>query len=207
MNKSERISDVIFIITAIAVSFAFFIFLYFNLIFNAMQCVFMALCLLVPSLIQLIFKIKIAPFMFLIYEGYLIAHFVLGEILGFYISINHYDTFLHFTSSTLLSLLGYAIIHYYIYDKYIGIQILFAIMFGLSCEFCWEILEYAIDELFNTNMQRFIKDGLTLIGHEAIKDTIKDMIVAVIGSILYIPLLKIKKIKNIKIIKIKNKTM
>ena len=202
MNKSERISDVIFIITAIAVSFAFFIFLYFNLTFNAMQCVFMAMCLLVPSLIQIIFKIKIAPVMFLIYEGYLIAHFVLGEILGFYVNISHYDTFLHFTSSTLLSLLGYAIIHYYLDNKYMGVQILFAFMFGLTCEFFWEILEYGIDEFFATNMQRFIKDGVTLIGHEALKDTIKDMIVAVLGSIGFILLLNIKKIKVLKIVKI-----
>ena len=51
-------------------------------------------------------------------------------------------------------------------------------------------------------MQRFIKDGVVLVGHEALKDTIKDMIVAVLGSIGFILLLNIKRIKNLKIVKI-----
>ena len=48
-------------------------------------------------------------------------------------------------------------------------------------------------------MQRFIKNGIMLQGHDAIKDTIKDMIVASIGGSSIIFLSKINVIKNAKI--------
>ena len=204
MDKSERISNVIFIFTIISISFAFFIFSCFDLSFNAIQCLFMLLCLFIPYFFQSIFKIKVSSLMFIIFDIYLIAHFVFGEILGFYIKILHYDTFLHFSSAILLSMFGYSIIHYYLKDKYYIIQLLFAIMFGLSCEFFWEILEFLIDEFFLTNMQRFIKHAIILIGHEAIKDTIKDMIVAVFGSVSFLLLIRNKKFKDIKISKYVN---
>ena len=79
------------------------------------------------------------------------------------------------------------------------IQLFFAFLFSISCEFFWEILEFTVDHYFATNMQRFIKNGIMLQGHEAIKDTIKDMIVASIGGSSIIFLSKIKLIKNAKI--------
>ena len=78
-----------------------------------------------------------------------------------------------------------------------------AFLFGISCKFFWEILEFSIDHFFNSNMQRFIKNGIILTGHEAISDTIKDMVVATIGSSCITFLIKIKIIKNAKIV-IKN---
>ena len=59
-------------------------------------------------------------------------------------------------------------------------------MFGLTSEFLWEILEYSIDHFCNTNMQRFIKDGLTLSGHMALYDTMKDMFVALSGCMSFV---------------------
>ena len=84
-------------------------------------------------------------------------------------------------------------------DNVIFIQLFFAFLFSISCEFFWEILEFTVDHYFATNMQRFIKNGIMLQGHDAIKDTIKDMIVASIGGSSIIFLSKIKLIKNAKI--------
>ena len=50
-----------------------------------------------------------------------------------------------------------------------------------------------IDEFFLTNMQRYIKDGIKLVGHLAIKDTIKDMVVATLGGFSFIVYMKAKK--------------
>jgi hypothetical protein len=152
-----------------------------------------------PNIIAFVFKLQIAPFMQLIYELYLILHFIFGEICNFYVVFNYYDTILHFTTAILLSILGYSIIHYYLDDKVIFIQVLFAFLFALSSEFFWEILEFSIDHFFDTNMQRFIKNGIMLIGHESLKDTIKDMVVATMGGGCIIFLVKIKIIKNAKI--------
>ena len=118
------------------------------------------------------------------YELFLILHFLFGEIFNFYVLFNYYDTILHFVTAMLLSILGYSIIHYYFDDNVLFMQLLFAFLFGISCEFFWEILEFSIDHFFNSNMQRFIKNGIILTGHEAISDTIKDMVVAIIGCVI-----------------------
>lgn len=199
MRKSEMIHEVIFLIIAIASCFTFLFFLFSNLIFNAMQCLFLFLCLYIPLLIQKIFKIKISPFMFYIYELFLILHFVFGEIVNFYVLIKHYDTILHFLTAICITLFGYSIIHFYLDDKCLIIQLIFSFLFGLSSEYLWEILEFLIDHFCYTNMQRFIKDGVVLIGHEALIDTIKDMIIAVFGCLVSIVLIKTKLKEKLKI--------
>ena len=141
MKKSQKINDIIFAILAIVSSLAFLFCFIFKYNFIALQCMFFFLSLYIPVVISFIFKIKIAPFMYFIYEIFLLLHFLLGEI-----------------------------------------------------------LEFAIDHFFNTNMQRFIKEGIELSGHLAIKDTIKDMIVAILGSSFIIFLSKIKPIKQLKIV-------
>ena len=111
----------------------------------------------------------------------------------------YYDTILHYLSAICISLLGYSIIHYYLDENVLFIQVLFAILFGIASEFVWEILEFTIDHFLNTNMQRFIKDGMILSGHDALKDTIKDMVVAISGCSNIIFLVKIRPFKNMKI--------
>lgn len=199
MKKSQKINDYVFVILSLLSSMAFLFCLIIKQKFVATQFLFFFFSMFLPNIIEFIFKLKIAPFMQLIYELYLILHFILGEICNFYVLFNYYDTILHFTTAILLSILGYSIIHYYLDDKVIFIQVLFAFLFALSSEFFWEILEFSIDHFFDTNMQRFIKNGIVLKGHEALKDTIKDMVVASIGSSSISFLIKLKVIKNAKI--------
>lgn len=200
MKKSQRIHDIIFVFLAIISSLAFLFCFIFKYDFISMQCMFFFLSLYIPALISFVFKIKIAPFMQFIYEVFLLLHFLFGEILNFYVLFAHFDTILHFLTAILLTIFGYSIIHYYLNDSYMFIQLLFAILFSLSLEYGWEILEFSIDHYFKTNMQRFIKNGIELVGHLALKDTIKDMIVAILGSLSIIFLSKIKLIKNLKIV-------
>lgn len=199
MKKSQKINDYVFLILSLLSSVAFLFCLIIKQKFIATQFLFFFLSMFVPNIIEFVFKIRVAPFMQLIYEVYLILHFILGEIFNFYVIFSYYDTILHFTTAILLSILGYSIIHYYLDDNVMFIQLLFAFLFGIATEFFWEILEFSIDHYFGTNMQRFIKNGIILSGHDAIKDTIKDMIVAIIGSSCITFLVKIKVIKNAKI--------
>ena len=203
MKKSQKINDYIFLILSLVSSLAFLFCLIFKQKFIATQCLFFFLSMFVPNVVEFVFKIKIAPFMQFTYELFLLLHFLFGEIFNFYVLFNYYDTILHFVTALLLSILGYSIIHYYFDDNVLFMQLLFAFLFGISCEFFWEILEFSIDHFFNTNMQRFIKNGIVLSGHEALSDTIKDMVVATIGSSCITFLVKIKIIKNAKIV-IKN---
>lgn len=199
MKKSQRINDLIFVTLSLLSVLAFLFCLLFKQKFIAFQCLFFFIGMFVPILVEFIFKIKVAPFMQLIYELFLILHFVFGEIFNFYVIFNYYDTILHFVTAMLLTILGYSIIHYYLDDNVLFIQLLFAFLFSIGLEFFWEILEFSVDHYFDTNMQRFIKNGIILSGHDAIKDTIKDMIVACIGGSSIVILSKLKFIKNAKI--------
>ena len=199
MKKSYKLNDVIFIIFSLFSSIAFLFCLFIKEIFYAYQFLFFFLSLFSPLLIEFIFKIKVNLFIQITFYTYLILHFVLGEVFGFYITFEYYDSFLHFSTAVLLSIFGYSIMHYYLDDNLIFMQLLFAFLFSISCEFYWEILEFTIDHFFNTNMQRFIENGVILVGHDAIKDTIKDMLVATMGGLSIVFLSKITFIKKLKI--------
>ena len=199
MKKSYKLNDVIFVIFSLFSVFAFLFCLFIKQQFYAYQFLFLFLCLFVPTIVEFVFKIKINLFIQLTFYFYLILHFVLGEVFEFYVNYEFYDTLLHYSTAVLLSVLGYSIMHYYLNDNLLFLQILFAFLFSVSCEFYWEILEFTVDHFFNTNMQRFIENGEVLVGHNALKDTIKDMLVANIGSSSIIFLSKIKFIKNLKI--------
>ena len=73
-------------------------------------------------------------------------------------------------------------------------------MFAMCLEYVWEILEYSIDEFFLTNMQRYVKNNMILVGHNALKDTIKDMYIAIMGCVTFLLFVNLKVIKNIKLI-------
>ena len=62
---------------------------------------------------------------------------------------------------------------------------LFAFCFSVSLGSIWEIYEFSADGLFGMNMQKFmLADGTVLAGHAALADTMKDIIVDVLGSLL-----------------------
>ena len=49
----------------------------------------------------------------------------------------------------------------------------------------WEIYEFTADGLFGLSMQKFMTaQGELLVGHEALRDTMKDIIVDVLGALL-----------------------
>ena len=49
----------------------------------------------------------------------------------------------------------------------------------------WEIYEFSFDGLLGMNMQKFrLEDGTLLIGHEALRDTMEDIITDAIGALI-----------------------
>ena len=123
MKKSQKFNDYVFVILSLVSSVAFLFCLIIRQKFIATQFLFFFLSMFLPNIIEFVFKIKVAPFMQLIYELYLVLHFILGEICNFYIALSYYDTILHFTTAILLSILGYSIIHYYL-DKIFIVRIM-----------------------------------------------------------------------------------
>ena len=62
---------------------------------------------------------------------------------------------------------------------------LFAFCFSVTIGSLWEIYEFIGDGLFGLNMQKFMTaQGELLVGHNALRDTMKDIIVDVLGALL-----------------------
>lgn len=136
--------------------------------------------LFIPEIIEKIFKFKINEHLKTIYIIFIfLAHF-LGSIVNLYHHIYWYDSFTHFLSGIVISFVAtYLLVLFKKYDKK---SILFNILFILGISFMvaglWEMFEFISDKLFNKDAQNVLTTG--------VDDTMKDMIVAFLGTILYI---------------------
>lgn len=127
-------------------------------------------------IIQKLFKIKIDERLNLIYIIFIfIAHF-LGVIVNLYKQIYWFDKFVHFLSGIISSVFAIYILFMVKIKKNIAFNILFIISFSMLIASCWEIFEYIVSCIFNVDPQRIKLTGVS--------DTMGDIIVAFLGSIL-----------------------
>lgn len=136
------------------------------------------LVMLLPWIIKKLFKIEIPSNLITTYLIFVfMAHF-LGSILDFYHIFNNYDKIMHFLSGILTAYIGlYLIMLLKSYNKKnIIFNIIFIIGFTLSIAFFWEVFEFVNDSLFGKDAQNVLTTG--------VDDTMWDMIVAFLGSII-----------------------
>ena len=127
-------------------------------------------------IIQKLFKTKINDglnFMYILFV--FIAHF-LGVIVDLYSKIYWYDKFIHFLSGILTAFVALYILVKNKENKNILFNILFIISLTMLVASCWEIFEYISSFYFNVDPQKVVLTGVT--------DTMGDIIVALLGSIL-----------------------
>lgn len=156
-----------------------------------LQCMLGIFAMLLPELLKHKFKISIPSLMIIIFAIFLICAIYLGEVHSFYYLIPHWDTMLHIFSGAALTAVGFSIIGILNKSETVPVSLspifiaIFAFCFSMSLAGLWEIYEFLADSILGTNMQKFaLESGELLVGHEAIVDTMKDMIVAAIGSIV-----------------------
>ena len=121
---------------------------------------------------------------------FILCH-LFGEVRNFYFRIPYWDLILHGFSAGMLGALGFVIVNFLNDSKWKNIQLspffvaLFAFCFSITCGAIWEIYEFLADGILGTNMQKFITaDGIVLIGREAVRDTMEDFIVNVLGALI-----------------------
>lgn len=132
-----------------------------------------------PQILEKLFHFKMNDSLKDIYVLFIfLAHF-LGSIVNLYHKIYWYDSFTHFLSGIVISFLAtYLLVTF---KKYNRKSILFNILFILGLSFMvaglWEMFEFTSDKLFGKDAQNVLTTG--------VDDTMKDMIVAALGTILY----------------------
>jgi hypothetical protein len=107
----------------------------------------------------------------------------LGEVHGFYTRFPWWDASLHTGSGLLLGMLGFMLVYILNEDAHVDLHMspafvaLFAFFFAVGIGAIWEIFEFAMDQLFGTNMQ-----PATHGDPSGLSDTIHDLIVDTIGA-------------------------
>lgn len=136
------------------------------------------LVLFIPRIFQKIFKLKISDGMELIYVVFIILAQFLGSVVNLYNTVWWYDLFTHFLSGILTAVLSLVILNWFsMYkDKNKGFNILFIISFTLMVASIWEMLEFGADTFLGMNVQHSIETGVS--------DTMEDILVAFLGSII-----------------------
>lgn len=158
-----------------------------------LQCVVGMIVIFLPSQAEKKFGIDIPDTMEIMYFIFLFCAIYLGEVRNFYYKIPYWDTILHAFSAAMLGFLGFILVQFFNQHRIKGTQLspffvsLFAFCFAVTCGVVWEIYEYLADHILGTNMQKFMTaTGTILSGHNALGDTMKDIIVDVIGALIVV---------------------
>jgi len=154
-----------------------------------LQCVVGLFAMMIPSIFRRRIRLEIPSFMLIVYALFLYCAIYLGEVRNFYFIVPHWDTVLHTFSGVAIGALGFSLVNILNKTESLHLSLspvfvaLFAFGFSVSLGVIWEIYEFAADSILQTNMQKFaLESGELLVGRAALSDTMKDLIVDVIGS-------------------------
>ena len=158
-----------------------------------LQCMLGLVVLGLPSLLEKKFSFEMPSAMSIAYFIFLYCAIYLGEIKQFYYIIPHWDSILHCFSGAMLGAFGFTLVTILNDSKKVKVNLnpyfvcLFAFCFALAVGGIWEIYEFMGDSLFGLNMQKYrLVDGSLLIGHEALKDTMQDIIIDTVGAFIMV---------------------
>ena len=147
---------------------------------SVLVCLSLYLILFIPTIVNKLFNINISDSSQFIFLIFIFVAQLLGSIAHFYELIPWFDSFTHFISGILSALFALQLL--VLFDKYKVdskvFNILFAIAFTLMIASFWEFFEFSADRLFGRDAQKVLKTG--------VGDTMKDMICALLGSLLFL---------------------
>ena len=155
------------------------------------QCLLGLVVMFLPALLEKHLRITVPNYIYVMYFIFLYCAIYLGEVRSFFYVIPQWDTFLHGFSAMMLGSLGFSLVSILNDSKRTHVQLsplfvgLFAFCFAIAMGALWEIYEFSFDGLLGMNMQKFrLEDGTLLIGHEALRDTMEDIITDALGALI-----------------------
>lgn len=161
-----------------------------NYILMLLQCLLGIFAMCFPSIISKKFKLEIPNTVFCFYLVFLWASIFLGEVQNFYYKFKYWDLILHTLSGIMIGFIGFSIVdilnneneHVSLNPFFVAF---FAFCFAIALGVVWEIYEFFCDGFIKTNMQKYaLESGIKLIGRDAVSDTMGDLIVDGIGSLV-----------------------
>ncbi|MCP1103748.1 hypothetical protein [Aequitasia blattaphilus] len=127
---------------------------------NVFLCVLTLLLLVVPSLVQVSFKIELPKGLEITMLIFIFAAEILGEISSYYIKFPLWDTVLHTINGFLMAAIGFAMADILNNSKKMKFELspaflaIVAFCFSMTIGVIWEFFEFAMDRLFVLDMQK-----------------------------------------------------
>tara|TARA_Y100000310_G_scaffold337740_1_gene425583 strand:+ start:403 stop:1044 length:642 start_codon:yes stop_codon:yes gene_type:complete len=129
-----------------------------------------------PAIFERRTKIKLPVSLYALAVLFIFASLFLGEFVRFYDKFFWWDSLLHTASAFAFGLIGFTILYILVQRNRIVASPLtlaiFSFLFAVGIGATWEVIEFFIDNLFLTDMQ---KSGL---------DTMGDLMVDMIGGLI-----------------------
>lgn len=140
----------------------------------------------IPSILERSVKVSLPASFQVVLLVFIFAAQFLGEIFNYYERFWWWDILLHGWSGVLLGTIGFLLV--YILNTAAGVNVImspffisfFALCFAVTCGVVWEVFEFLMDVVFQTNMQ---KSGLVDTMGDLIVDTGGALIVAINGYV------------------------
>lgn len=168
-----------------------------RLIFSIVQLLLMMGIIVLPERLKDRIGLKIPILLETSLTVFAFCGFVLGDVFDFYKKIPIWDSLLHTFSGVILAYVGFVLIDYFVKRDSINLSMghmyicVSVVLFSLSLGALWEIGEYLVDDIFGTNNQQYMKstrgtlydvEDEPLLGHEALNDTMKDLMLDLAGA-------------------------
>lgn len=168
-----------------------------RLVFAIVQLLLMMGIIILPDRLKNKLGLKIPIMLETSLTVFAFCGFVLGDVFDFYKKIPIWDSILHAFSGVVLAYVGFVLIDYFVKRDSINLSMghmyicVSVVLFSLSLGALWEIGEYLVDDIFGTNNQQYMKttrgtlynkEDDPLVGHDALKDTMKDLMLDLAGA-------------------------
>lgn len=127
---------------------------------NAFLCILTLVLFIVPSLIQVEFKIELPSALEITILLFIFSAEILGEIKSFYILFPMWDDILHTINGFLAAAIGFSLVNLLNTDERIQFKLsplfmaITAFCFSMTIGVCWEFFEYAMDTFCGLDMQK-----------------------------------------------------
>lgn len=127
---------------------------------NAFLCILTLFLMIVPSFIQVEFKIELPSTLEIIILLFIFSAEILGEIQSFYIKIPMWDTILHTLNGFLAAAIGFSLVDLMNKDTRIKFQLsplfmaIVAFCFSMTIGVVWEFFEFGMDTFAGLDMQK-----------------------------------------------------
>ena len=127
---------------------------------NVFLCLLTLILLIVPSFIQVQFKIELPTTLEIIILLFIFCAEILGEIQEFYVIFPMWDTILHTLNGFLAAAIGFSLVDLLNSNEHIQFKLsplfvaLVAFCFSMTIGVVWEMFEFTMDSFFGLDMQK-----------------------------------------------------